>query len=75
MIADAIKQSAAVTGGAAMCAQLVNSPVANALIMIIVLLTCAVVMGHILINCWITNRRAKRKREAARGRTGETDTP
>lgn len=75
MITDAIKQAVAVTGGAALCAQVANSPVANALTMIIVLLTCVVVMGHILINCWLTNRRVKKKREAARGRAGKTNTP
>lgn len=75
MITDAIKQAVALTGGAALCAQLVNSPIANALTMIMVLLTCITVMGYILINCWLTNRKAKRKKEAARGRAGKTDTP
>lgn len=75
MIADTVKQAVAVTGGAALCAQLVNSPVITALTMIAVLLTCITVMGYILINCWMANKKAKRKKEAARGRAGKTDTP
>lgn len=75
MITDAIKQAVAVIGGAALCAQLTSSQLANAAFMIIVLLTCITVMGHILAKCWLANRKARKKKEAARGRADKTDTP
>lgn len=71
-----IKTSALVaTGGAALCSEMANSQAIAAITQIVILLTCLVVMGHILINCWIDIRKAKRKKEAARGRVSKADTP
>lgn len=72
MIADAAKQAIAVTGGAAIAANLVNNPIMTLIFQIVVLITCTTVMGRILYQCWRSNRKAKKCKEARRG-TGKPD--
>ena len=55
--------SVALTGFAAFCAAVISDPIVSFLLMAVILLTCLVVVVHILLSCWIANRKgAKRAR-------------
>lgn len=73
MVTDAAKMALGLTGTAAVCAEMINSPVMIAATQVVIVTTCVVVMAHILIGCFKANRKGKRKQEARRGRADKTD--
>ncbi len=54
--------SLALTGFAAFCAAMVNSPVVSFVLIVAILLTCVVVMTCTLLQCRASNKRARKKR-------------
>lgn len=66
-----------ITGGSglAVCAEVASSPATTVIMQGVILITCVVVLAHILVNCWLDIRKAKRKKEASRGRSVKAGTP
>lgn len=62
-------QAAAATGFIGFCASMSQDPRVSFGIMTLILLTCVIVLAHVLISCWISNKKALKKREVRRGRT------
>lgn len=56
------------TGFVGFCATITQDPRVSFGLMTVLLLTCFVILAHILISCWISNRKAIKKREVRRGR-------
>lgn len=74
MIADAIKQSLAITSWVALISNIVNNPIWTIVFQSIIMITCIVIMIHILTKCYFENRKSRKKKEARCERLDKTDT-
>lgn len=74
MISDAVKQTFAITSWAALISNIINNPVWTIIFQSVVMVTCIVIMIHILTKCYFANRKSRKKKEARSERLDKTDT-